>query len=124
MLFAGDERGFALARKAAKLDPFHPTWFDFILSWYHFHRREYEEAFDAARKIDMPGYFWAPAYLAVLYAELGRQSEAESSLEELLELYPGLTIEKYVEEARKHNHPGDTIHRWVAALRKAGMPEQ
>ena len=123
MLNAGDERGIALVRKAAKLDPFHPTWFNFHFSFYHFERGEYEEALVAARKINNPGFFWTPVHLAVIYAELGRQSEAQSALDQLLELYPGFTIEKYVEEARKLNNPDDTIHRWAEALRKAGLPE-
>ena len=76
-----------------KLDPFHPTWFYFPIADHHFERGEYEEALAAARKIDIPGFFWTQIYLAAIYAELGRQSEARSALEELLRLYPGFTIE-------------------------------
>ena len=35
---------------------------------------------------------------AAIYAELGRQSKARSAPEELLRLYPDLTIEKLVEK--------------------------
>ncbi|GAG48294.1 unnamed protein product, partial [marine sediment metagenome] len=120
---AGDERGVALVRKAMKLDPFHPTWFNFTPAYYHFQRREYEEALAAARKIDTPGVFWTPAYLAAIYGELGREREARSALEELLRLYPGFTAEKLTEEWRKANYPDASIRQWVSALRKAGLPE-
>jgi tetratricopeptide (TPR) repeat protein len=120
---AGDEGGVALVRKAMKLDPFHPTWFYFTPAHYHFQRGEYEEALVSARKIDTPGVFWTPAYLAAIYAELGREQEARSALEDLLKLYPGFTTGKLTEECRKQSHPDASIRHWVSALRKAGLPE-
>jgi hypothetical protein len=62
-------------------------------------------------------------YLAAIYAELGRDSEARSAMEELLRIWRGATADKYVEELRKWNYPEDSIRCWVAALRKAGLPE-
>jgi tetratricopeptide (TPR) repeat protein len=121
--YAGDERGIALIRKAVALDPFHPTWFNFPIAHHHFEKGEYEEALAAARKIDMPGLFWPQIYLSAIYAELGRQSETRLAVEELLRLYPGFTVEKFIEEARKWNFRDGSIHRWVAALRKAGLKE-
>ena len=120
--FVGDPRGILLVRKAVRLDPFHPTWFNFPIGLYHFDKGEYEEALAAVRKINIPGYFWPQIYLAAIYAELGRQSEARSALEELLRLYPGFTTEKLIEELQKWNYGDDRIRRWVAALRKAGLP--
>jgi adenylate cyclase len=120
---AGDERGIALVRKAMKLDPFLPTLFSFALAHHHFERGEYEEALAAAKKVNVPGIPNTPLYLAAIYAELGRDSEAGSALEELHRLYRGFTIGKLIEERRKWNEPDDMIRRWVAALRKAGLPE-
>lgn len=120
---ARDERGIVLVRRAMKLDPFHPTWLYFAVAHYHFERGEYEEALTATRKVDVPGYFWSPLYLAGIYAELGRQNEARSALRELLSLYPGFTVETFIEEARKWNYGEENTRRWVAALRKAGLPE-
>jgi adenylate cyclase len=119
---AGDPRGILLVRKAVKLDPFHPTWFNFPIALYHFDKGEYEEALAAARKINISGYYWSQMFLAAVYGELGRQSEARSALEELLRLYPGFTTEKLIEELQKWNYGDDRIRRWVAALRKAGLP--
>jgi len=119
----GDERGIAFARKAARLDPFHPTWLHFTIADYHFHRGEYEEALAAARRLNLPGISGSYFYLAAIYAELGRQSDARSARDGLLRLAPGFTIRRLIEERRKWNAPEDAIDRWVAALRKAGIPE-
>jgi adenylate cyclase len=119
----GDERGIAFVRKAMMLDPFHPTWFNFPIAAYHFQRGEYEDALAAARKIDLPGFFMTQMYLAAIYAELSRDSEARSAVEDLLRLNPDLTIARHIERLRKLNFSEERIRPWVAALRKAGLPE-
>jgi adenylate cyclase len=121
--YAGDERGIAFVRKAMKLDPFHSTTFNLLVADHHFDRGEYDAALDAARKVDLPDYYYAPLLLTAIYAELGRRSEASSSMEELLRVLPGFTAEAFIEDERKWNVPDDRIHRLVAALRKAGLPE-
>jgi adenylate cyclase len=118
-----DERGISFVRKAVALDPFHPTWFYFGIALHHCDRGEFEEALPAARKIDTTGDFWHPIFLAVIYTELGRGSEASSALQELFRLRPDFSVEKYIEEERKWNRPEEQIRRWAAALRKAGLPE-
>jgi tetratricopeptide (TPR) repeat protein len=121
--FAGDERGIALVKKAMKLDPFHPTFYHFAVAHSHFHRGEYEAALAEARKINLPGSWLVPAYLAGIYAELDRHTEARSLLGELLRLRPDSTMEVLTSEARKWNLSDDRIQRWASALRKAGLPE-
>jgi hypothetical protein len=73
--------------------------------------------------MNLPDFFWTQIYLAAIYAELGRDSEARSAVEELLRIWPSFTTEKQIEEHRKWNYPDDSIRRWVAALRKAGLPK-
>ena len=121
--YVGDNRGINLVRKAMKLDPFHPTWFNIPIAISYFEKSDYENALAAAREINTPGYFWTQIFLAGIYAELGRQGEARSALEELLRLYPSFTAETLIEELRKYNFFDDHIQHWVAALRKAGLPE-
>jgi adenylate cyclase len=123
MFYAGDERGIALVKKAIALDPLHLPLLYLPIARYHFERREYTDALAAARKTNLPHMFWTQIFLAASYAELGRESEASSALDELLRLYPGFTIEKVIEDLRKLNYSDDRIRPWVAALRKAGLPE-
>jgi adenylate cyclase len=120
---AGDERGIALVRKAMKLDPFLPTIFNMPVAAHYFERGEYKEALVAARKINIPGFFPTQMFLAMIYTELKRPSDARAAVKELLRLRPGYTIETYVEESRRINIPDDRIRRFSAALRKAGLPE-
>jgi tetratricopeptide (TPR) repeat protein len=120
---AGDERGIALVRKAMKLDPFLPTFYNMPIAAYHFERGEYGEALVAARKINIPGFFPTQVFLAAIYAELGRPSEARAAVEELLRLRPGYNIGEHLKDARKLNVPDDRIGPFSAALRKAGLPE-
>ena len=119
----GDERGIAFVRKAMKLDPFLPPIYNFSIALYHFERGEYEKALAVAHKVDIPGNIFPQIYLAAIYAELGRQSEAQSAVEELQKLSPGFNIESLIEERRKWNPTDDSIRRWAAALRKAGLPD-
>jgi adenylate cyclase len=121
--YAGDERGIAFVRKAIKLDPFHPTFFHILIAEDYFERGEYEEALAEARKVDVPGHYYTPAVLAAIYAELGRQREAHSAVEELRKLWPGLTVGKWIEHQRKWNRTDHWSSNFVAALRKAGLPE-
>ena len=123
MGFAGNQRGIALVRKAMQLDPFHPTWYNFAVTFHHFGRGEYQEALAAARKINVPDFVWTHVYLAAIYAELDRESEAGSALGELRRLTPDVTTKQLAEEWRKWNVPDDRIGHYVAALRKAGLPE-
>ena len=105
------------------LDPSHATWFPFPIANFHFGRGEYEEALATAQKIDVPGDFWRPVFLAAIYAELDRPSEADSAVQELAGLFPGFNTETLIEEWQKWRRSEDSIRHWVSALRKAGLPE-
>jgi adenylate cyclase len=121
--FAGDHRGTALIEKAKKLDPFLPTVFNFPVAMAHFDKGEYEQALVATREVSIPDFFRTHVYLAAIYAELGRESDAHSARDEVLRLYPDFTVEEYVSEMLNWNFRDELIRRVVAALRKAGLPE-
>jgi adenylate cyclase len=121
--FSGGEQGIAFLKKAMKLDPFLPPTITMAIASHHFEQGEYEEALAAARKASIPGLSMSQTQLAAIYAELGRQTEARCAVEELLKLNPGFTIGKYIERSRKWNASDDRVRHWVAALRKAGLPE-
>ena len=119
--YAGDwDEGICLIERAMALNPHHPGWYHFAAAADHYRRREYERALEAGKRVDMPGYYPYHMWLAAIYGQLGRQREAESSLEHLLALFPG-----YVELAREN------IGMWLVSpemqahvlegLRKAGL---
>jgi TolB-like protein len=123
IILGDDERGIALMGRAMALEPNHPTWFNFGIATYHFNREEYEEALVAARRLNIPGYFWVKIQQAAIYGQLGRQDEARTAVEELLSLYPGFTLQTAYLEFEKTPRSDRQIERWVAGLRKAGVPE-
>jgi TolB-like protein/tetratricopeptide (TPR) repeat protein len=120
---SGDERGIAFVRKALSLDPFYPTWYYFPIAHHHFERGEYQAALAAARRIELPDLSHTHLFLAAINAQLGRQEEAQTSVQELLRVSPGFNVRKLIEDRQKWNATDDSIRRWVAALRKAGLPE-
>lgn len=50
------ERGVALIKKAMTLNPAHPGWYWFRVSYDHYRNQDYQAAVEAARQIDMPGF--------------------------------------------------------------------
>jgi hypothetical protein len=105
------------------LDPFHAKRFNAPIARHHFEQGEYEQALVAARKIDTPGLFTAEIFLAGICGELGRRTEAQSAVEELLRLRPGFGVRELNGEMEKWNYGRERTSRLVAALRKAGLPE-
>jgi adenylate cyclase len=98
MVYAGYlERGVALVNKAASLNPNHPKWYFFSISFASYQNREYEAAATFAEKIDIPGFFWTHAYRAATYAQIGQKEKAQAALRELLTLYPDFR-EKWSQE--------------------------
>ena len=77
-----------------------------------------------SEKDQSPGLLPASDPSGVIYAQLGHQREARSAVEELLGHCPGYNIETHSEESRRNNIPEHRIRRSVAALRKAGLPEE
>ncbi len=123
-IFAGEgERGIALVRRAAAIDPQHPTWRYHSIAAYLFQRKKYAEALSATQKVSVPGEWWAKFYIAASHGQLGRQDEARPSVEELLSLYPGVTLQTASEELQKWNVPDEVTERYLSGLRKAGVPE-
>ncbi len=114
------ERGMPLVRKAMQLNPKHQSWYWFAPAWYHFQRREYEEALTAAGRINMPGMYWNHGLLASTYGQLGKRVEAAESVRHLLDLYPDFAQNAY-DEFRKWNPPPEFLEAFIDGLRKAGL---
>jgi adenylate cyclase len=57
------DRGRQMIEKAAKLNPYHPTWFYYPLIFDHYRKGEYELALAMAQKLDLHDFFWTPICL-------------------------------------------------------------
>jgi TolB-like protein/class 3 adenylate cyclase len=94
-----------------------------VVGWAHFAAREYEDAVEWGQKaVDYrPDLAIGYRTLASSYAHLGQLDKARAALEEELRLDPGLTLAA-VRSENPTSDP-DFLERWLAGLRKAGLPE-
>ena len=122
MAYAGQwERGVALVRKAAALNPVHPGWFHFAYFHDHFRKGEYAAALAEAQKINAPQFWRMHVVLAAAYAELGQMNEARAAAMEAQRLYPGDTLAQVETFYRDFNVAPELSAKIVEALRKAGL---
>ncbi len=113
-------RGVAVMKKAIALDPMHPPWYYFPITYDHYFSGRLEAALAEARKIDIPGYFWSHATLAIVYGAMNRKVDAQPAVAKLLELYPEFPRHVRRESAKWNVTPAQ-IEQMVSDLRKAGL---
>ena len=114
------DRGVALLDKATKLNPYHPDWYYFPISHAYYHKGQYEESLAAALKIRMTNYYWTHVLLARAYGQLGRKTEGQTAVDNLLKYYSDYPANAR-DDFRKWNFPEFSIVHQVEGLRKAGL---
>ncbi len=114
------ERGTEIVRRAMALNPNHAGWMHFAPLWDHFHKGEYEQALECANRVDVPGLFWPFLVMASACGHLGRRSEAEAAVRDLLALDPEFAAHARSNVGTWHFASGlmDPI---LEGLRKAGL---
>jgi hypothetical protein len=113
-------RGVAVMKKAIALGPMHPSWYSFPIAWDHYRSGRLEAALAEGKKIDMPGFFWTYALLAVVYGAMNRKEDAQPAVAKLLQLYP--EFPRHVrQECAKWNWTPENIEQMVRDYRKAGL---
>jgi tetratricopeptide (TPR) repeat protein len=120
--YAGDwATGHSIAEKVKQLNPHHPSWFYFFYATYHYHEREYEQALEAAEKVNMPGYYFVSVELAMANAQLGRIEEARIHLRKTFELAPDFARYAREEISKWWGFSEDFVEHRLEGLRKAGL---
>lgn len=119
--YSGDwSTGHSVAKKVKQLNPHHPSWFYFFFVSYHYREREYEQALEAAEKLNLPGYYFVSLYLAMINAQLGRTEEARKHLKTLIALAPDVARNPRAELSKWCAEEEFVEHR-LDGLRKAGL---
>jgi adenylate cyclase len=108
--------------RALRLNPLDPTPALYGLGDTYRVIGRYEEAIPKLEKALAlkPKYFPALLNLAACYSSVGREQEAHAIVEQLLKLNPNFSLERF---AKTMLHRGAVKERYLAALRKAGLPE-
>jgi len=111
--------------RAMRLSPLDPLMFfmETFTAFAHFQAGRYDEARHLAEQAcrDQPHYVTAIRIAAVSNAGAGRLDEARRHIARALELDPGLRISTLTD--RVSTLRPDVFANYVAALRKAGLPE-
>ena len=118
---AGDwPSGCSVVRKVMQLNPHHAGWLHFVFADDHYRKGEYEQALEAAEKVNMPGHLWVSATLAAINAQLGRTEAARRHLNTFVELAPDVARNVRAEWS-KWLFSEELVEHIVDGLRKAGL---
>ena len=118
---AGDwPRGCSVVQKVMQLNPHHAGWLHFVFVDDHYRKGEYEQALEAAEKINMPGHLWESAALAMINAQLGRTEAARKHLKTFTELAPDVARNPRAEFSKWY-FSEELVEHLVDGLRKAGL---
>lgn len=121
MIFAGFfDRGLPLMEKAASLNPNHPKWYYYSLSYAAYQKRDYETAADFAEKADLPGFYWTWVYRTASYGQTGASEKARAAARELSRIHPEFA-DTWAEEMRMWNFPDDMANHLAEGFEKAGL---
>jgi TolB-like protein/Flp pilus assembly protein TadD len=121
--FSGDwERGMALAQRAIDLNRHHPGWYHNVSFHHHYRKGEYEEALQAAKKINMPEFHWMQLMTAAACGMLGRNEEARTAIESLRKYNPTfLDLENVRDDIGMWDPDKDEVEQFLQGLQKAGL---
>lgn len=124
--YAGEPNAaITAAERAIWLSPSDPELIHFYcaIAVAHFVAKRYQEAIDWAQKgvSERRSHVGAQRILVASYAMLGQNSQTGQALNDLLAVAPGISITS-IKNAIHFKNPEDSEH-YVAALRKAGIPD-
>jgi adenylate cyclase len=112
-----------LLNKAMRLCPIYPAWYPSSLGWAYLLMDRREDAIASAQiscDID-PDYPFNYMVLAIAFAELEREQEAHTAVENLLRNDPNYTLRTFSEFQPFRD--AEVLNRHIEGLRKAGLPE-
>ena len=118
------EESVLYAKKSLRLSPFPGAYPFFSLGRAYFMTGQYDESITTLKKAlrVSPNFILAHIFLAACYSSLGRDAEATAAAKQVLDRNPKFSIESFSKRLLFKNEAD--IERVVAALRKAGLPEQ
>jgi len=118
--YAGEwDRGCALVEHAVQLNPNHPGWYWFPLSFNAYRKGDYSGALKFALKINLPGFYGTHMALAAAYGKLGQRDEAAKAVQDLLKLRPNSA--SVTRSALQARYEPEFVEHLIEGLRNAGL---
>jgi TolB-like protein len=112
------EEGIDRMRQAMRLNPYHPEWYWVSLGNIFYLAQRYEDALEAYRHRNNPGY-WVLARLAACYGQLAWMEEAHATAAQVMRLKPDFTIRKIFRAGWSDRD----VEHIREGMRKAGLQE-
>jgi adenylate cyclase len=115
------QNAIELVERAIRLCPIYPAWYLVPLCRAYWVMERFEDAIDVARSAieRNPNLSYAHVLLAIVYADMGRENEAQRVAADVLRVEPKFTISAW---AKGRGYNSALVAREAAALRKAGLP--
>jgi len=113
------EEGSAMVETAMRLNPNYPSVLRFVPFVRAYREARYEDALEAAVRINMPGFFHAHAARAAALGQLGRHEAARKAVQELLAIRPDFTATMRRDYAKWWDPA--LVEHMADGLRKAGL---
>jgi len=120
MQSAGEpERGTKMVETAMKLNPNYPGLLRFVPFHDAYFKGKYQEALEAAVRLNLPGFFFTHSSLAAVLGQLGQREAAQKAVKDLLALRPDFAKAMRKEYAKWYS--AEEIEGLVEGMRKAGL---
>lgn len=74
--------------RAIRLNPQHPSWYNFTPALYYFINNDTEKSIYFAELLNVPELFWGPLLRSAIFSNAGRNTEARKEAQRLLILRP------------------------------------
>lgn len=121
--FGGEQEAVKLFEQAMRLSPKHPWWVPYAYGvTLHLVDRK-EEAVESFKKAIAlnPTHVLPQAFLAAVYADLGRIDEAKTTANEVMRLEPEFTATRLIQNHTLHDPARDA--QFIGLMHRAGLPE-
>ncbi|UVF19606.1 tetratricopeptide repeat protein [Microvirga terrae] len=114
-------RGAELIEQALARNPGHSGYYSGVLAVYAYMQRDYERAETLIRQAALEKFPLYHFVAAVIYAQLGKASEAAEARDTFLRMRPMIFEHWDAEMAKRNYRPEDAAH-YAEGARKAGFP--
>jgi adenylate cyclase len=121
--FGGEQEAVTLFEQAMRLSPKHPWWVPYAYGvTLHLVGREEEAVQSFKKAIDLnPTHVLPRAFLAAVYADLGRLDEAQLTANDVMRLAPTFSASRLLKSHTFHDPAKDA--RFIGLMHDAGLPE-
>jgi TolB-like protein/class 3 adenylate cyclase/tetratricopeptide (TPR) repeat protein len=118
--FGRPEQGLELANRAMRLNPNYPDWYNSPLLCVYFYAGRYDLALATTHNRLNPE-LWDFVYRPLIYAQLGRESDAAAALSDLLQRNPEYSAERWLNDTGWFSRDVEQ-DLFLYSHEKAGLP--